>query len=162
MDTISVESYNHSCGILSRTWQRSAGSISKCWQAAGRRGERWEEISADTRTETSGPILDTGSLLTAFPTHITNSNRATPIQGTRTIWKGRKQSGKTWIQNNMISNTDPKLLVGVGLSLNVTRSLDIMLEKKHQLCSRHYSNPKPASESKGQRRNIITASAFSW
>ena len=43
MDTISVESYNHSCGILSRTWQRSAGSISECWQAAGRRGERWEE-----------------------------------------------------------------------------------------------------------------------
>ena len=43
MDTISVESYNHSCGVLSRTGRKSAGSISECWQAAGRRGERWEE-----------------------------------------------------------------------------------------------------------------------
>ena len=62
MDKISVENYNHSCGFLSRTGQRSAGSISECWQAAGRRGKRWEEISADTGTETSGPILDTVSL----------------------------------------------------------------------------------------------------
>ena len=37
-------------------------------------------------------ILDTVSLLTAFPTHTASSNRATPIQGTRPICYIRKKS----------------------------------------------------------------------
>ena len=68
----------------------------RAWQAAGRWGERGEEISADTGTESSCPILDAVSLLTAFPTHTTTKQFQFKAPRQLVI-KGRKQSGKTWI-----------------------------------------------------------------
>ena len=56
-------------------------------------GERGEEISADTGTESSCPILDAVSLLTAFPTHTTTKQFQFKAPRQLVI-KGRKKGAK--------------------------------------------------------------------
>ena len=57
-------------------------------------GERWEEISADTGTETSGPILDTVSLPFLLIPRAATGQLQFEAPG-QFVTLGRNQSGKT-------------------------------------------------------------------
>ena len=89
VDTISVESYNHSCGFLSRTGQRSAGSISELGR---RRADEGREVRKYLQTLGQRLLVQSWTL-TAFPSHTTTKQFQFKAPRQLVI-KGRKKGAK--------------------------------------------------------------------